>query len=578
MTKRKFIILILAALSICYFFNLNASAVSKDFSISQAQANKIIELISATIDGQQTPSVPELEIEFKNPVIVGWQSKDGSYRFVAAQGTNLKEAIISASQKMADLGKIPQDSRLYASVILSYSSLPENKKNVFANGLFGLGYNSMGQTCFIPPEIIFYRAIGLNQAKRILKEQPPCCIEGSFGQNGFFRFKSQSMVERQDGSVALLFRGNYTIKPEEVTSENVRKHIKLGADFLVRLIREDGQYYYQYDPRVDKLEAVSYNLLRHAGTTYSLYQVCRHLADMQYCDAAERTWEWLVNKVKTEKVGDKTIAYPEYREKIKLGGVGLMLIAMAERAKATGRYDKELARKLVNFVEFMQKPNGDVYYYYTPHKGNQGRSDEHKAFYYPGEATLGLVRIYQIEKDPEILRIAKKTADFLVDKRWKILGIEITVPPDAWLTMALCELYQIERNSKYAKYAFKLADRMISEQHEDAPYPDYVGGFAGMPPGVTPTGGRMEAITAAYYLAKELNMDTTKFLNSIKKAARFQMNCIVREEDSFFYPNPTFALGIFRKSATSHEARIDYNQHNLSSLLFTMKILSENKK
>ena len=575
MAKRAALALALATLFLLLTISSGASEFAKEQYLSQAQAEALIKLVRAQIgQGQAIPTTNELTVEFKNPVMVGWQDKNGKYRLAVARGTSIREAAISASQKLLAIGEIPQGSRLYVSVLLSYSALPEDKKSVLGNGLYGLGYNSENKTCFATPEFLFYRGINLNGAKRSLKESQECCIAQEFGTKGFSRFKSQTIVERQDGSAAILFRGAYPVKLEEVNPENVRKDVKLGADFLVGMIRPNGQFYYQYDPRTDKLEETSYNLLRHAGTVYSLYQVCRNLSAPEYCDAAERAWDWLVSKVKTEKVGDKVIAYPEYKESIKLGGIGLMLIALAERAKATGKYDRELAKELVNFVEFMQRPNGDVYYYYKQLKGESGRRAEHKAFYYPGEATLGLIRVYEVDKDPRFLELAEKSANFLVDKRWRILGIEITVPPDAWLTMALCELYQIDPKPKYSNYAFKLAQRMISEQHSDAPYPDYVGGFSGMPPGVTATGGRMEAITATYFLAKNLKMDTTDLVRVIKLAVRFQINCTVREEDYLFYPNPSRALGIFRRSPTSHEARIDYNQHNLSSLLSAMNILA----
>ncbi|HDH97456.1 MAG TPA: hypothetical protein ENF73_07000, partial [Proteobacteria bacterium] len=532
-------------------------------------------VLRAVVDGAPVPETPELTDPSERPVIAGWQDEDGDYAFAAATGQNLREAALNAARKLLDKADIPASARLYVSVIYKRSRMPESKKTkrVFRYGLYGLAKNFGDKTCFIPPEIAFYRSMKLNKAKRMLDESPPCCIDGSYGPSGYFRFRSKTAVERADGSVALLFRGSYLVKPDDLTPEFVRKNIKLAADFLVRMIREDGRYYYRYYPAQDRLDRTGYNLLRHAGTTYSLYQACRHLAAPKYCDAAERAWEWLKNQMKIERKDNGIIAYPEYRGKVKLGGAGLSLICLAERAKATGRYDEQLAERLANFIEYMQKPNGDVYYYYDPVK--RRGVDKRKAFYYPGEATLGMVRLYQVDKKPRYLEIAKRTADFLIDRRWKILGIEVAVPPDAWLTMALAELYEIDGDPKYARYALKLTDRMLSEQLGEVRYPDYDGGFVKQPPGSTPAGGRMEAVTAAYYLAKKLGVDTSRIEESILRATRFQINCIVREEDSLFYPNPRRALGLIKSKPTIHKVRIDYNQHNISSLIFEMKILEE---
>jgi len=545
--------------------------------LTQSQAEQLIGVLRAVADGAPVSETPELMDPSERPVIAGWQDEYGDYAFAAATGANMREAAISASQKLLKKTNVPESARLYASVVYKRSSMPDTKKTkkVFRYGLYGLAKNFGDRTCFIPPEIAFYRTMKLSAAKRMLSESPPCCIDSPYGPSGYFRFKSKTVVERKDGSTAPLFRGAYPVKMDDLSSEFLRKNIKLAADFLVRMIREDGRYYYQYYPAQDRLDRTGYNLLRHAGTTYSLYQACRHLAAPEYCDAADRAWEWLKNQMKTERKGNGIVAYPEYRGKVKLGGAGLSLICLAERAKATGKYDKGLAEKLANFVEYMQKPSGDVYYYYdlTKKKG----VDKRKAFYYPGEATLGMIRLYQVDKKPRYLEIAKRTADFLIDRRWKILWIEIAVPPDAWLTMALCELYGIDPKPKYAKYALKMAERMMSEQLDKVRYPDYDGGFVRQPPGSTPAGGRMEAITAVYYLAKELGTDTGRIEDSIMRATRFQINCITREEDYLFYPNPQRALGLIRKTPVTHKVRIDYNQHNISSLLFTMKILSEEK-
>ena len=562
--------LFIVALSLAVALAFPASA--HEQFLSQNQADELMALVRAVVSGGEIPDTPALEISTQHPVIVGWQDERGNYGFAAATGDTLRDATIAAAGELS----VPKSARLYASVIYKRSRMPNKKKGVFKRGLYGLARNDGSKTCFVPAELIFYRGMSLNGAKRTIRENPPCCINESYGPEGYFRFRATSVVERADGSAAILFRGAYPPKVGELIPEFLRKNIELGADFLVRMIRENGQYYYQYDPRRDKPDRIRYNLLRHAGTTYSLYQVCRHLNEPKYCEAAERAWKWLTGQMKTERKGDVTIAYPEFKGRVKLGGAGLSLICLAERAKATGKYDKQLAQRLVNFVEYMQKPNGDVYYYYDirTHRG----VDKRKAFYYPGEMTLGLIRLYQVDNDPRYLEIARRTAEFLIDMRWKILGIEVAVPPDAWLTMALVELYEIDPKPKYAKYALKMTNRMLSEQLGDVPYPDYVGGFVRTPPGVTPAGGRMEAITAAYYLMKKLGKDTSRIERAMKLATRFQINCLVREEDHFFYPNPTRALGIFRKKPTSHMARIDYNQHNLSSLLIMMKILAEMQK
>ena len=102
------------------------------------------------------------------------------------------------------------------------------------------------------------------------------------------------------------------------------------------------------------------------------------------------------------------------------------------------------------------------------------------------------------------MEVARKGIDYLVNDRWMILGMEVNVPPDAWLMMAVREFWELTKDKDAADYCLRIADVMASDQHvRFVPDADYFGGYFPDPPQVTPAGSRLEGLTAAYILAKK---------------------------------------------------------------------------
>jgi hypothetical protein len=59
----------------------------------------------------------------------------------------------------------------------------------------------------------------------------------------------------------------------------------------------------------------------------------------------------------------------------------------------------------------------------------------------------------------------------------------------------------------------------------------------------------------------------TKFANALKLSARFQLSQQFADANPFKLPNPQRAAGGFRESLEIMRVRIDFVQHNISSLL-----------
>lgn len=66
-----------------------------------------------------------------------------------------------------------------------------------------------------------------------------------------------------------------------------------------------------------------------------------------------------------------------------------------------------------------------------------------------------------------------------------------------------------------------------------------------------------------------------KILNDLARGSWFQLQTQFIGETAMYVDNPQKVLGGIKKSLTDYELRIDYTQHNISSLLGMYSILTE---
>jgi len=416
------------------------------------------------------------------------------------------------------------------------------------------------------------RGVAPAEAARALLDQ---LANGGNGPH-LVRFRSTSFVQGPDPTAPALevYRGNVLLG--QPTEASVRQAVVEAADYLAGSVRADGRYCYVYLPIQDRC-GHDYNLLRHAGTTYSLYQVHREAPNERRLRAAERAMDWLRAQV---RLAEGRGAFLLEGDKAKLGGAALALIALVEREKALGDgRDRPLMRQLAQFLMSQQREDGYFHSYFAWKPGV--RLPEHKSIYYPGEALLALIRLHQIQPEASLLEAAVRGAHYLVHDRWTWAGAELYVPPDAWLAQALVELDVVVSDDAFRDYAYAIVEttEMVTLRREEGAPPDFVGGVGNglADPRVTPTGARNEAATAAWRMARSRGEHTraAALRRLCLDAAGFQLNQQYRPENSYFLPAPQRARGGFRGSPLQAAVQIDYVQHNVSALLGVLTIYRE---
>jgi hypothetical protein len=143
---------------------------------------------------------------------------------------------------------------------------------------------------------------------------------------------------------------------------------------------------------------------------------------------------------------------------------------------------------------------------------------------------------------------------------------------DHWLLMALNELYRYRQKEIYIKRALMIAESIVYAQRNDIGRPCFYEPWRGSyysPPRSTPNATRMEGLVAAYMLAGDFGYDDLKekIIYAIELGIKFQLKTQFTEHNSHDFPNPDFITGAFHSSPYHYDIRIDYVQHNLSSII-----------
>jgi rhamnogalacturonyl hydrolase YesR len=212
----------------------------------------------------------------------------------------------------------------------------------------------------------------------------------------------------------------------------------------------------------------------------------------------------------------------------------------------------------------MQNDDGSYNTYFT-------RNTTSGQDYYPGEAMLALMKLYQSTGGDKYINSVEKAFPYY-RSYWRNNKNTAFVP---WHSQVYYLLYNETKDSELARFVFEINDWLIDNyQIQDDAYPDKTGGFPKQNPRNSAS-SYMEGINAAYSLAVAVNdqVHIDKYYNSIRIGARFILQMQFTDNNSFYLENSIRAVGGFKESLTTNDQRNDYTQHAVMAL---MKIYKNN--
>ena len=260
---------------------------------------------------------------------------------------------------------------------------------------------------------------------------------------------------------------------------------------------------------------------------------------------------------------------PPASRKAELGAAGLGLVALSgvEQAQPSAIPLAEL-QAMGKFVLFLQKTDGS---FYSRYFANRGLDRDWQSLYYPGEAVLGLVSLYELDHSRKWLLAAGKGLAYLAESR---VGSQ-EVPPDHWALIATAEFLPYYDQSgcpvsraELVQHAARLCHRLLHEQITNAPDARVDGAFD--PAGrTTPTAIRMEGLLAALGFLPKSEADLRTRINvAVERGTQFLLNAqITSGPYAGGMPGAVLADGAPSKAQSVSEVRIDYVQHALSAWL-----------
>jgi len=453
----------------------------------------------------------------------------------------------------------------------------------FERSLYGMALDRRIGAIITPEEIVARTLINSKnkiQMGNIITYFGPETLRGrliaKMGGNPDFHiyaFSCQS-VFWGDGEFHQLYRGHRRFL--KIKRAQLLPAARAAGRYLTGAVQKDGSFAYAYLAKVDDTRK-KYNILRHAGTIYSMCQLYRAAPDEQLMEAAQRATGYLLRQVH-DHVRDPEMACVVENEAVKLGGNALAIVALVEMMKATGKRDHlPTAHKLARWIISTQVQDGKFAGRFVKHKREwpSGKDMGHVSIYYPGEAILALLRLNALDPRKEYVAAAEKSADYLVKVRDGDVD-DYNLPPDHWLLYSLSELYRKRPHKHYKEYAKRLSTVMVATQHTRPTYEDWAGAY-GVPPRTCPAATRIEGMCAALRLARHTKQPkhAAQLLKASQNTARFILGNQFRAESVMYLPNPQRALGGFHHSLTNYEIRIDYVQHSISALLMLHELMGE---
>src|SRR6185369_9379685 len=104
--------------------------------------------------------------------------------------------------------------------------------------------------------------------------------------------------------------------------------------------------------------------------------------------------------------GRDAIYVLDFDGKAKLGANGLALVALTKLLELDPKSNAHAqARRLANLILMLQRKDGS---FHTRYRLRPNDPPGIASLYYPGEAILGLVRLYGLTRDPRLLTAARR--------------------------------------------------------------------------------------------------------------------------------------------------------------------------
>jgi len=327
------------------------------------------------------------------------------------------------------------------------------------------------------------------------------------------------------------------------TAEESRydKAVKLGGEWFLSN-QNESFLYYRYNVSKKKHSKKS-NALRQLGALWSISKLANYLGDPRYEALAHRGFRHFEKHFKNDKKYDFYFLNIK-PDKIKLGHSAFVILALLEMDHPKKEYYLD---KFANGIISLQNTDGSLRTFFYSERTTG-------VDYYPGEALIALMSLYEYKKDKRYLKVVENAFPYYV-QYWKSNRNTAFVP---WQTRAYCKLYKATQKKEVADFVFEMSDYMLNRHiQEGSSKFDFSKGIV--------TAVYIEGVNKAYELAEELGDKerAARYANFVKEGIDFIMSLQITDSDNFTKK----AIGGFLGSYKSKTTRVDRNQHAVMAIM-----------
>lgn len=316
-----------------------------------------------------------------------------------------------------------------------------------------------------------------------------------------------------------------------------------AANRLSELIKPDGSFLYQYQSALFPFaDSRKYNVLRHAGSVWALYQAsCVLLLSPHFEAARHRALLWLLKKPLAPSL-QSGLCIVE-RGKAKLGANALVILALLSLQKEITSKNGAVAPEITELVEKLsdhllaQVAHDDFIH---KRDARSGAIEAFRSEYYTGEALFALLSVLRRGPGHVKLRIAQDIFNSLAARRYGV------AEQSHWMMYAAEVAYEIAPHPNILLYADRLTKSILDNSDYRARQ------FC------TPIACRSEALIAYLRLLRNANLNGSRFSPQVRTTIRLNLSLQLRNR---------LADGAFCRGAGNTNVRIDYLQHNISAFL-----------
>jgi hypothetical protein len=332
--------------------------------------------------------------------------------------------------------------------------------------------------------------------------------------------------------------------------------IDRSSGFLANQVDSSGKFRYGYFPCFNK-EIPTYNILRHASTTYSMIEAFEVTSDKKLAQAIRAALDYLATEgieLLTDQNGiTRAFVVERVRDnEIKLGANAAAILAFA---KYTTVFNDQkyvpLMTELAEGISYFQNEQ-DGSFVHVLNFPDLSVKDEFRTIYYNGEAAFALMRLYAIDKNERWINMVETAFNYFIKhKFWR--------QKDHWLSYCSNELIKHKPERKYIEFNLKNASGILDFcLTRETTYPTL-----------------LELLMATYSMIVKMkkdnyaldlleSFDQKKLMDAIEHRVEHQLNGFYFPEVAMYFKVPQNILWSFYIRHHSFRSRIDDNEHNIS--------------